>query len=94
MIMHAILQQYDWLGMRADITKWVSALFLHISVEIMEIFTYFIYVWFEFKVSEPFELVGFDLAGKLKCSNNGHTYIYKYGALKQILTGPKNLSTK
>ncbi|KAF0029354.1 hypothetical protein F2P81_018459 [Scophthalmus maximus] len=26
--------------------------------------------------SEPFELVGMDLVGKLKCSNNGHVYIF------------------
>ena len=27
------------------------------------------------KVSEPFELVGMDLVGKLKCSNTGHQYM-------------------
>lgn len=39
---YAILQRYYWPGMITGITKWVSALFLHISVELMEIFTYFI----------------------------------------------------
>ena len=32
-------------------------------------------LWLAFKASEPFELVGMDLVGKLKCSNNGHTFI-------------------
>lgn len=32
-------------------------------------------LWFAFMLSEPFELVGMDLVGKLKCSNNGYTYI-------------------
>lgn len=32
-------------------------------------------LWFAFKVSEPFELLGMDLVSKLKCSNNGYTYI-------------------
>ena len=28
-----------------------------------------------FKMSEPFELVGMDLVGKLKCSNTGNQYM-------------------
>ena len=34
--LHAIHQRYYWPGMKADITKWVSGSFIHISVEPMK----------------------------------------------------------
>lgn len=33
------------------------------------------WLWFAFKVSEPFKVVGMALVGKLKLSNNAYSYI-------------------
>uniref|UniRef100_A0A3Q3FUA3 Integrase catalytic domain-containing protein n=1 Tax=Labrus bergylta TaxID=56723 RepID=A0A3Q3FUA3_9LABR len=70
--MHAIIQRYYWPGMRADIMKWVSALFV---LYLFGAHGIYVMLSFAFKVSEPFELVGMDLVGPLKRSNSGYMYI-------------------
>lgn len=70
--MHAIIRRYYWPGMKADITKWISQCddCQKKRATIKEKTQYK-----PIEVSQPFELVGMDLVGKLKCSNNGNIYI-------------------
>ncbi|XP_025763981.1 uncharacterized protein LOC109202383 isoform X2 [Oreochromis niloticus] len=68
----AISKRFYWPGMSVDINNWVSqcALCQASAATIKKPAEYI-----PIKVSQPFELVGMDLIGKLTETNNGHQYI-------------------